>query len=171
MKKTIVIVTLIGLMSALSAVAAPKKEGGKAFERQYGLAGCGLGSVLMGKKGAQIFAGTTNGTFANQTFGITFGTLNCVDSETAAVASRMDTFVAANRAALASDMARGNGEALEHLAGMMGCDSSDAVGSAMQQNFHGIFPNTSVEPNEITDSVISVIKSNESLAASCKKIS
>src|SRR5205823_3826374 len=39
----------------------------------YGLAGCGLGSMLFGdQKGMiQILAATTNGTFGSQTFGIT----------------------------------------------------------------------------------------------------
>ena len=43
-------------------------------------AGCGAGSILFeGQKGPvpQILAVTTNGSFGNQTFGITSGTLGC----------------------------------------------------------------------------------------------
>jgi hypothetical protein len=44
--------------------------------------GCGLGTVLWGDKAdnsviSQSFQATTNGTFGNQTFGITSGTLGC----------------------------------------------------------------------------------------------
>ena len=43
------------------------------FAAQYGSAGCGLGSLVFspGTDWKQIFAATTNGTFASQTFGIT----------------------------------------------------------------------------------------------------
>jgi hypothetical protein len=42
--------------------------------------GCGLGTIVFeGQNGlvSQTFAVTTNGTFGNQTFGITSGTSNC----------------------------------------------------------------------------------------------
>ena len=45
----------------------------------YGMAGCGLGSILFGAKPGkiQILSGTTNGIYGNQTFGISSGTSNC----------------------------------------------------------------------------------------------
>src|SRR5690348_11977029 len=46
----------------------------------YGMAGCGLGSLVFGPNDApvaQVLAATTNGTFASQTFGISSGTSNC----------------------------------------------------------------------------------------------
>ncbi|RYZ63378.1 MAG: DUF3015 domain-containing protein, partial [Proteobacteria bacterium] len=55
-----------------AASAAPKRS----FSRKYGTAGCGLGNMILGKEN-QVFAATTNGTLGNQSFGITFGTLNC----------------------------------------------------------------------------------------------
>src|SRR5437868_47659 len=51
------------------------------FAGGYGMAGCGLGSLLFGPVNepfAQVLAATTNATFATQTFGITSGTSNCV---------------------------------------------------------------------------------------------
>ncbi|MCB9072358.1 MAG: DUF3015 family protein [Bdellovibrionaceae bacterium] len=57
--------------------------GPDAKKKGYGLAGCGLGSVLFGAKpgGVQILAYTTNGSAGNQLFGITFGSLNCEFTE------------------------------------------------------------------------------------------
>lgn len=143
---------------------APSKAG---FTREYGLAGCGLGSVLMGKRGAQIFAGTTNNTFGNQTFGITMGTLNCVDSASAEVAGRMDQFILVNRSQVQGDIARGQGETISALGTYMGCSSN--IGPALKASYSNIF-NGDVKANEITDSVISVIMANPELAKSCNTL-
>jgi len=157
--------------AAEESAPARKSSSRKSFSRPYGMAGCGLGSMVIGKRGAQIFAATTNGTFANQTFGITFGTLNCQDSPNNEVAMRMDHFVAANKGTLAAEIAKGDGEAIGSLSTIMGCDSASKLGTEMQKNFNQIFPSTEVAPNEITDSIISVIRQNDSLAGSCKKVS
>src|SRR6266566_2504658 len=98
----------------------------------YGLAGCGLGSMIFGdQKGPiQILAATTNGTFGSQTFGITSGTSNCVES--ASGRSGAMIFIEGNREALAKDAARGSGETITTLSAMAGCKDAKAVGVAMQ---------------------------------------
>lgn len=145
--------------------AAPSKAG---FTREYGLAGCGLGSVLMGKRGAQIFAGTTNNTFFNQMFGISMGTLNCVDSASSEVAGRMDQFILVNRSQVQGDIARGQGETISALGSYMGCSSSN-IGATLKASYSNIF-NGDVKANEITDSIISVIMANPELAKSCNTL-
>src|SRR3954465_9950051 len=81
----------------------------------FGLAGCGLGSMIFGdQKGpVQILAATTNGPFGSQTFGITSGTSNCVDDSSTARGAR--NFIEGNREALAKDAARGSGETITTL--------------------------------------------------------
>lgn len=149
--------------------AATPARATKNYERKYGMAGCGLGTYVVGKNGSQILAATTNGTSYNQTFGITFGTLNCDDSDRMAdVAQRMDTYVVANKVALASDIARGNGETISSLARLMNCGDSQALGSALQGNFSQVFPSHDVKANEVTDHIISVIVQDPSLSAGCK---
>src|SRR5438309_10501086 len=66
----------------------------------YGLAGCGLGSMIFGdQKGAiQILAATTNSTFGTPTFGISSGTSNCVEGSAPQGARN---FIEGNRDALA----------------------------------------------------------------------
>jgi hypothetical protein len=154
-------------MAKHAAHSAPASQ---SFSRPYGMAGCGLGSMIVGKHGGQIFAATTNGTAWNQTFGIMAGTSNCVDNPNNAMASRMDQFVVANKVALAGDIARGNGETLGSLSTLLGCSDSIQLNSALQKNFSQIFPSYDVQPNIVTDSIISVVKTDQQLATSCKSV-
>lgn len=139
----------------------------KSFSREYGMAGCGLGSMVVGKKGNQVFAATTNGTAWNQTFGISFGTSNCIDSESEQVASRIDRFVVANKVALAGDIARGQGETLASLSSMLRCPDAARLGGTLQGQFVQIFPTYDVAPNMVTDSIITAIQMDEQLSGSC----
>ncbi len=131
------------------------------------MAGCGLGSMLMGKSGNQVIAATTNGTAWNQTFGITLEASGCIDSESAHVANRVDTFVVANKVALAGDIARGNGEALSSLSTMLNCSDNAKLGSTLQNNFSQIFPTYDVSANTVTDSIITVIEKDADLSRNC----
>lgn len=147
-------------------VKETKKER-KTFKREYGMAGCGLGSVIVGRQGGQIFAATTNGTLYNQSFGISFGTLNCDDSEMAQTANRMDVYVSANKVALASDIARGGGEALVGVSKILKCSDPELLSSKLQGNFAKIFPSYEITPNEVTDSMITVILQDSKLSKTC----
>lgn len=160
-----------GKSSEMKRGVATKKKM-KKFSRNYGMAGCGLGSIVIGKKGGQIFAATTNPTFWSQYFGITVGTSNCEDEPKNEVASRIDHFVFTNKGALASDIARGGGDTLAGLSQLMGCQSSpQELGSVMQKNFRQIFPNPQVQTNEITDAIVTTVLSDEGSALVCSKVS
>jgi hypothetical protein len=133
----------------------------------YGTAGCGLGSILMGDKAGftQVFAATTNGSFASQIFGIIFGTSNCGASKEASAKN----FIETNREALAKDAARGAGETVISLSNLAGCASPEAVGAALQQNYGATFTNTKASNEDISSAVIETLKSNKQLA--CGNIS
>jgi len=90
----------------------------------YGLAGCGLGSVVFGQQSGmvQIFASTTNGIGYNQTFGMSSGTSNCGN---AFGGSATAEFIKVNRFALEKDVARGQGETLASLGQILECKNSD----------------------------------------------
>lgn len=111
--------------------------------QNYGAAGCGLGSIVIGpKKGyIQIFAATTNGTSGSQTFGITTGTSNCLPAGEAAALRRQQEFIAANIVDLEKDIARGDGEALRALAATLGCNeaSYSDVAMTLQESYARIF--------------------------------
>jgi hypothetical protein len=142
--------------------AAPKASSGK----KYGTAGCGLGSMVMGAEGSQILAATTNGT-GSQTFGITSGTSNCGDTSGGEASTRV--YIEANREALAKEIARGRGEAISNLSTLGGCTDPQAVGVSLRKNFKTIFPNASAPTDQVTDSIISTLRSNPVLR--CEKLS
>ena len=89
--------------------------------------GCGLGSMAWrGQKGIgpQVLAVSTNFTFG-QTFGITFGTSGCdPNGRISGGTQRMVlAFIENNMEQYALDAARGEGETITTLAGIMNMDS------------------------------------------------
>lgn len=132
--------------------------------QKYGSAGCGLGSMIIKSGGiVQIFSATTNGTSANQTFAITSGTSNCDD---ASGGDEAQIFVKANRVALAKDISRGQGETIADLSEIAGCADAKAVGLKLQASFGTIFPNASVSSDQVTQTILSTLKSDKTLACS-----
>ena len=101
----------VGLAVLLSLAGSVAHAQGKG----YGMAGCGLGSLLFGNDNSklmQILAATTNGTFASQTFGITSGTSNCVEGGVVKAEREQAAFAEVNFQDLKRNMAAGGGEYL-----------------------------------------------------------
>ncbi len=146
-------------------MAAVLLSAGTVYAAAYGSAGCGLGSVLFGSQPGmiQIIAATTNGIVANQTFGITTGTLNCGAPATAAGAK---VFIDANKDALAKDMARGSGETIVTLTQLTGCSDPKEVGAALQKNFSYIIANEHYTSEMIAEGVFATLKADKSLSCS-----
>jgi hypothetical protein len=139
MKLASVFIALAFVASANAAHAEKRKSLVQEFTGQeYGMAGCGLGSVVFGDQPGmvQIFATTTNGTVGNQTFGISSGTLNCGESSKSAKAEQ---FIQVNKVAIENDMARGQGETLTALSQVMECTNSH-FSNSMKENYHQMFP-------------------------------
>jgi hypothetical protein len=166
------------LLTGLSIdVYAEKKKGliGDAVESSdqgyYGMAGCGLGSVLFGEsenKGGQILASTTNGVYSNNTFGVSSGTSNCVPSKgakTAEVQRNVEIFVAANRDALANDIVKSRGETIVTVAGIMGCKDTNYLGDKLQTRYETIFKNSA--NTELARNVVDTVKSDRYLFETC----
>ena len=170
MKKSVILLCLGALLVTLPAFAAKKKPLVESVSGQgYGMAGCGLGSIVFGEQSGmvQIFAGTTNGLYGNQTFGITSGTSNCAESG----GNTASNFIMANRDALKKDISRGNGETVANLSQMMGCKDAALLGSKLQQNFGHIFPAQNASDDSIVESIMSTVKSDAQLAQSCNVVS
>ena len=135
----------------------------------YGTAGCGLGSILFGDDPGiiQVLASTTNYSFGTQTFGSTSGTSNCNDSGGGSASAK--AFIEANRETLSKDIARGQGETITNLSALAGCSDEAAVGTALQKNFGKIFPQASVSDEQVSQSVLETLKSEQAL--SCQSLS
>jgi len=167
---------IIGSLSAialLGALALP--VGNVSAKSGYGMAGCGLGSMVIGPKPGmiQIVALTTNGVFGSQFFGITTGTSNCTSNGVIKAELDQRAFVAYNYDALKMEIAVGNGETLNSLAYLMGCpaESTQDFASMTQANFSKIFEG---EKGQEADWVLHRIKQSvtqsKELKNSCSKI-
>jgi hypothetical protein len=150
MKRLVLLLCVLGMVVAMASTA---------LAQPYGTAGCGLGSVLFGTQpgGVQIFAATTNGTFGNQTFGITTGTLNCGDpiwEVGSTEMQRMKLFVAHNMDALATDIAQGQGETLDAFAELLQVPAAERVefASKLQLSFDQVFTSEEVVLAEVISS-------------------
>lgn len=152
MRKALVGMCVVAIVVALAAVSGavdPKNTG------------CGLGSMVWeGQNGlvSQTFAATTNGTFGNQTFGITSGTSNCEQYQTFTMNEKVNTFVADNMDSLAKDIAKGEGEYLDTMAGLMGLDPAKRreFYAVLQKNFSRIYTSPAVTAADVLANISSV---------------
>lgn len=132
-------------------------------------AGCGIGSeIWAGQSGkvAKLLAATTNSAlFANQLFGITFGTLGC--SGTGTVTASVVTFTNENAESLARDMAVGQGESLNVLAELMNIKAEDKARffAVSKQNFAEIYSTENKDSYKVLTSLQSVMAKDEVLKA------
>lgn len=139
----------------------------------YGMAGCGLGSLIFGpinSPGAQILASTTNSTFATQTFGITSGTSNCVSGGIVAMDRRQQAFAEVNFGDLKRDMAAGGGEFLTAFGNLLGCDGAaqPKLARVMQADYETLLPSVSTTPDQLVDAVHVRINADPELAGGCR---
>lgn len=142
----VVLVSFIALPATMCLAANQKNTG------------CGLGTLIMkGNDGLlfQVLAVTTNGTFGNQTFGITSGTLDCDKPARFASNEKINTFVADNMDSLANDIAKGQGEYLNTLAVLMEVPEgtrSDFY-SKLQNNFSRIYTSSKVTSVDVLNNI------------------
>ncbi len=135
--------------------------------KDYGAAGCGLGSMLFNGQtglGPHIFAATTNNFYGTQTFAMSSGTLGCDVSGD--IQSHTALFIDQNMESIASNMVQGEGEALMALAEVMAIDSADreTFAKVLKDNFHLIYANDSVTSEDVVNALVIVMKSDKVLA-------
>jgi len=153
---------LTGLLLALSSQVSNAEE-------KFGMAGCGLGSMMFGTS-SQVSAATFNSSGFNQGFGISSGTSNCLPANQMAAVEAQKHFFANNMQVLSKEMAQGSGEYVNALARTMGCkeESHPAFASEMQKSYSYIFS----APGAMSslDRVRSTIHENQNLNANCDTI-
>jgi hypothetical protein len=133
------------------------------------LGGCGWGSKLFdGQSGIapQVLAVTTNGTFGNQTFGITSGSSGCTQDGKVVSNWKTAMFIDGNKERLARDMSTGNGETLDSLAHLMGVREADraAFNRATQENLSSIFPTEQADTDQIMAGLKKVLGADQRLS-------
>lgn len=122
--------------------------------------GCGLGTTIWnsgadGSTASQSLQATTNGTFGNQTFGITSGTSECKQPSKFVNNEKVREFVASNLDNLAKEIAMGRGETLDTLAELMeiSAPKKQVFYTKMQSDFSKIFASNKVEYADVVDSI------------------
>jgi Protein of unknown function (DUF3015) len=156
MRKSLLAVTALALAPMMPAQADNE-------------AGCGLGTQIMeGKDGIvfHVLAATTNGTFGNQTFGMTSGTLGCDASGKVTASADLRDFASANLDQLSVEMATGEGEALTALATLYGIEAADrdAFYGLAKSNYTTIISSDEVTAGEVLASIHSLMAADARLA-------
>lgn len=149
--KKLVLVTVAMLAFAVTAFAG-------------GNTGCGIGTMIFeGKDGIlwESLAVTTNGTCANQTFGITFGTLGCSKPGSFAGNEKLTEFVASNIDTLTREIAAGRGESVNAVADLLKVAPADRAtfSAKLQADFTRIFPASDVTSAVVVDRIVEVANS------------
>ena len=145
MKK--IIVSAIATLALSSAVMAANTQ-----------TGCGLGGqVIKNPDSAVMYAlqATTNGTSANQTFGITSGTSGCTKTKLV-MNERAQEFVASNMDILSKEIAVGHGESVDTLAELLNVEDKAAFSASLQANYNSIYTSEKVEMSDVLDNIASV---------------
>jgi hypothetical protein len=111
--------------------------------------GIGFGTLIFrGQDGLvqQVLAATTNGSFGNQTFAISSGTLGAQKPDSLVKNDTLRKFVAENMDNLARDMATGKGESLDTLADLMTvpAEKRGEFRTNLQTNFTKIYTSADV---------------------------
>ncbi len=147
MLKALFVVCALVAVNQAQAQAKKKPLIDSASGQGYGMAGCGLGSVVFGDKPGyiQVFAATTNGASGNQTFGISSGSLNCGESGKSA---QTEQFIQLNQVAIENDMARGQGETVQALSQILNCQNNNFAQS-MKSNYQQAFPQGGASAQQI----------------------
>lgn len=157
MKKLVAVAALAALFPAI------------AIAQQNNIGSCGWGSkVFDGQSGLapQVLGATTNGTFGNQTFGITSGTSGCTQDGAVRSTWKTAMFIDGNKETLARDMSVGSGEALDSLAHLLGVEAADraAFNRIARDNMQRIFPRDNAETEQVVAALREVLMSDAKLA-------
>jgi len=152
---------------AVAAVAALFPAA--ALAQQNNVGSCGWGSKLFdGQSGVmpQAFAGITNGTAGNQTFGVSSGTSGCTQDGTVRSTWKTAMFIDGNKERLARDMSVGGGEALDSLAHLLGVEEVDraAFNRIARDNMERIFPSENARTEQVLSNLHAVLMRDAKLA-------
>ena len=155
MKKLVAIVLAAFLVVTFAgfSFAAPKEN-----------VGCGLGYIVFeGKDGllSQTCAATTNGTFGNQTFGITSGTSECDRPSSFTANEKLNKFASDNMDNLAVDIARGQGEYLNTLAVLLEVPENERASfyNKLQTHFSDIYTSETVTHVDVLRNIETLVTS------------
>jgi hypothetical protein len=147
----------LGLAGAATAVEQGKYEA--AIRENVGV---GLGTIIWGNFGdgliSQVCAATTNGTFWNQTFAVTSGTLGAKKADKIA-RQELREYIRGNMDVVARDVAAGRGESLDAVMDIMAVDAArrEEMAGRLQASFGEIYASDTVTHDVVAERMASVL--------------
>ena len=166
MKTVIIFLTLIssGLYSnkLQAKVMNPGLKPQLTGNGQFGMAGCGFGSMVFEPKEKTFFAMTLNHVTSSQVFGISSGTSNCHQPlpQTINQAQKLPEFIENNKDKISQDAAKGSGETIKVLSVILQCDSKE-VSTVLKENYKKIFIDTKMQPAAIEANINNLLTDND----------
>ncbi len=154
--KRIILAASLAIASTSSFAAAP------------GGPDCGWGNMLFnGSAGlpTHVMASITNGTSGNATFGMTSGTNGCSAEGTLSYGGQRFMGMAAVMDEFSEDVARGEGEALNAVAVMIGIapQDRDYFAQVAHQNFSEIFTSQKTTAEDVARNLNSLMSADQRL--------
>ena len=143
------------IIASLLIIAAPL-----AYADLQSNVGVGIGTIIFeGHEGliSQVCAATTNGTYGNQTFAITSGTLGAEQPTELWASKQLNDFVAENMNSLAQNIAQGQGESLEAICSILAVEDTDAFNSKLQENFGDIYTSDEITHQDVISNMKRVV--------------
>jgi hypothetical protein len=145
----------------------------KTYAAHYGMAGCGFASTIISDKSqwsevgkSLINMSTSSGT---NTFAMTSGTSNCVESRADMQAMEQRVFMKVNFVNLSKEASQGDGENLRALSEVFGCSDSDGFTDFSRSHFESIFNQEDSET--VLKNFQNAIKADAVLSHQCQRIS
>jgi len=142
----------------------------------YGMGGCGLGSLLFegpaeqNQRFFQAAASIINNYFFPQTFAISSGTSNCQEISHNQAALEQEVYVAVNKRHLEKETSQAAGPHLKALAQVLGCEDHvvQEFGAVSQKSYSQLF--AADEPKSIAAGYRAVVLSSGSLSEACHRV-
>ncbi len=124
---------------------------------RYGMAGCGLGSMILGDKPGkvQIVSALLN-SWGSQTSAITTGSSNCSEAAGAVADLR---YIEENFTALQKEVAQGQGETLAGLLKLWSCDMSATI--SLKAEYSQIYSQDNKAIIQVRDSMKNALNTNQ----------
>lgn len=148
-----------------------ESSNGSASLPPYGMAGCGVGAMVIEKNTMlpQIGAFLTNQYVSPQTSAITSGTSNCTDEPREVAMVEQEVFITANLNSLSKEAAQGSGSHLDALGEVMGCseEGNNALKTLCKDRHEAIF--NSDDSQMVLSTLRKEIQSNEKVANNCDR--
>lgn len=145
MKKTMIVAIVFALFSSTASFADDQSSG------------CGLGWQVTKKNSlVSSFVRSITNAVTSNTIAMTVGSSGCAKHDIVMREKAAEYFAEANYLKLQTELAEGQGEHLQALGMILGCDGN--VGAVLQSNYETIFPSDKVHPSVMLKNVRSSLK-------------